>query len=757
MTMSITIMLLISLFGIMSPVRASDDEPETSIDQGDGQVYYPKPGHSYNPDIEEFGAASGKVEDTAFKDTHPNDAYVENDLSLTAHPRYVDSEDDGTTYIYIDITGTGYGETAFYYDSGSKISYDTDPYQLELTIGHKQENIENAHLDIQTSQNVGINTCGDEAEGNDYAPTQGDLALEAASFIPYVGDFIGMASFAQTTYQVIDNDGEGRNNQVVDAPSGDSGSDAEVGQEWNIDKNHEDFYDDDGIAFTFGTEVKWQIGEDEDAYEELEIEATIKNRQVMNPSSGPPDESFEDGAEASVEIPIKNGEIQSVLNYPDSTYYTSYKNYQSVQTDIGAVLPKYKNDRPDIKKFYVDWGDGSDWGDPVDIPSDYEPYSRVKNPDGSGYRYVNNTFPVTHQYTGLDEGENDFTIKVKAVCHDKYGGWSYSGGVKEITIDYIDDGGGGGGGCPYISPWNGTKYKRENNLMVQSEFQSGEVTDYYKLDTNLQQKNGQYSMKIEEFEDSEDFIDQMKLYTIDHKEGYKVGVTPEGEYITYKNSDAPLEAYNSTGDDVLNMVKEKNDEKRLEMDEGSEIILDYGDRSLSRWQFNKLILRSSGFSSHTEGSQIGILADKTSLYVSIKADSSDWKDVTVTHPRNNPHDYVIPLEDQITELLSKGHDLDDFKVKIRSTEDHHIDYVGLDNSAPTPVHVQEADLMETIKTDSDGNKKYLNRSLTEDDNAVMHLTPGESCTVNFDVPYQIPGFEERDFIVMTKGFYTRYE
>ncbi len=178
---------------------------------------------------------------------------------------------------------------------------------------------------------------------------------------------------------------------------------------------------------------------------------------------------------------------------------------------------------------------------------------------------------------------------------------------------------------------------------------------------------------------------------------------------------------------------------------------------MSRWQFNKLILRSSGFSSHTEGSQIGILADKTSLYVSIKADGSEWKNVTVTHPRNNPHDYVIPLEDQITELLSKGHELDDFKVKIRSTKDHYIDYVGIDNSAPTTVHVQEADIQETLKTDVEGNTKYLNRSLTEDDNAVMHLVPGESCTVNFDVPHQIPELEERDFILMAKGFYTRYE
>lgn len=199
------------------------------------------------------------------------------------------------------------------------------------------------------------------------------------------------------------------------------------------------------------------------------------------------------------------------------------------------------------------------------------------------------------------------------------------------------------------------------------------------------------------------------------------------------------------------------------MNAGSEVVIDYGDRSMSRWPHNKLILKSSGFKSYTanEGSEMMMWNPggpiKTSLYVSIRAGNSDWQNVTCIHPRNHPHDYVIPLEDAMWDLFWENPNLQDLKVKIRSTKNHSIDYVGLDNSVPTPVHVQEADLQEIVKTDIDGNTKYLNRSLTEDDNAVMHLIPGESCTVNFDVPYQIPGFEERDFILITKGFYTKYE
>jgi len=586
---------------------------------------------------------------------------------------------------------------------------------------------------------------------------------------------ISAAQFINNEVGILGSSGQDNNNVLPPDDQGDTGEGAFIQQTWNhkyysnweCDQPYQGHYSTSALI-----EARFPLG---NLPNDATLKISTKNVLGMYEEDAWGEDQLKDlttGAETSLTIDIKNANFIDSNNFdastPSTTFYTSEyttNTYEDLHIHPEMSMIKIPENKDDDDAYYYaeiytkDPSQGSD----TDLFCTIE----ALQADTTTYDIFINEAIYWSDWESKDTDNNNRVeipvekIKVKAA--QQYGGWEYTyqDTNEEWSFYMTNDGygGGGGGGCPYISPWNGTKYKQENNLLVQSEFQNGEVTDYYKLDSDLQQKNGNYSMKIEEFENSEDYIDQMKLYMIDHKEGYKVGVTPEGEYITYKNSEAPLEAYNSTGDDVLNMVKEKNDDKWLEMDEGSEIILDYGDRSMGRWQFNKLILRSSGFSSHTEGSQsqIGILADKTSLYVSIKADGSEWKNVTVTHPRNNPHDSVIPLEDQLTDVLGKGHDLSDFKVKIESTKDHHIDYVGLDNSAPTPVQVQEADIQETIKTDSDGNMKYLNRSLTEDDNAVMHLVPGESCIVNFDVPLQIPGFEERDFIVMAKGFYTRYE
>jgi len=377
----------------------------------------------------------------------------------------------------------------------------------------------------------------------------------------------------------------------------------------------------------------------------------------------------------------------------------------------------------------------------------------------------------------MDENEPDSQIEIYADarpedCTNNMAAWDNDGYIRPevgdkvakwvIDIEQlsdIQDGGGGGGGCPYVSPYNGTKYKRDNNILVQSEFKEGEVTDYYKLDNDLAEQNGEYSLKVEEFENSEDYLDQMKLYTIDHKEGYKVGVTPSGEYLTYKDSDPPTSARTSDGDDVLKKVNEKNDGKRLEMEAGSEITLNYGDESFSDWKHSKLVLRSSGFSSYTDESDgFSTNAVKTSLYVKLRSDNSDWYNVTCTHPRNNPHDHVIPLEETIHKMLKDGYTLDDMEVKIRSTKKHNIDYVGLDDSAPTPVKVQEADLLEVMKTDLKGKTIEKTGSLEHDDSDVVNLVPGEECTITFEVTDKFPGqdFEERDFIIETTGWYEEH-
>ncbi len=84
--------------------------------------------------------------------------------------------------------------------------------------------------------------------------------------------------------------------------------------------------------------------------------------------------------------------------------------------------------------------------------------------------------------------------------------------------------------------------------------------------------------------------------------------------------------------------------------------------------------------------------------------------------------------------------------------------MGLDDSPPTPVKVQEADLLELMKTDLEGKTIEKTSSLKSNDSNVVNLVPGEECMVTFEATDRFPGqdFEERDFIIETTGWYKEY-
>ncbi|MGM0404929.1 MAG: hypothetical protein ACQEQM_02150 [Thermoplasmatota archaeon] len=298
---------------------------------------------------------------------------------------------------------------------------------------------------------------------------------------------------------------------------------------------------------------------------------------------------------------------------------------------------------------------------------------------------------------------------------------------------------------------------------MDSEFESGEVTDKYLLENSLQPKDDSYQMKIEEFENSEDFIDQLQLYTLDHTKDTRLGLTPGEELVSYSKNDLDKPNSASWNDSsILEEVKEKNDKKRATVEDNDTVYLDFGDMTNYRWSQSKLVVTASGFESSTEDdfSTNAEIKSLRSLYFSIKIGDGEWTEVDVVHPRNNPSDYVIPLREAIQKNRFNNSDLDSsLQVRINSTAKHNIDRIALDDSNPTPVKIKEASIREVVKTEEDGETIYQNKSLTGDDNAVMHLVPGESCTIKFDVPSQESGnaFEERDFLVMTKGFYTKYE
>lgn len=118
------------------------------------------------------------------------------------------------------------------------------------------------------------------------------------------------------------------------------------------------------------------------------------------------------------------------------------------------------------------------------------------------------------------------------------------------------------GGCPYVSPWNGTQYVLDNNILGASEVSNcTDVEDYYKLEQAivpiLENKHVSiYSLQISEFENEHSYLDQVKLLALTHSLDVNVAITPTGKYLTYKEPCSPVSCIDNYGMDRLQTVKD---------------------------------------------------------------------------------------------------------------------------------------------------------------------------------------------------------
>ncbi|MFO8109269.1 MAG: hypothetical protein R6U17_01910 [Thermoplasmata archaeon] len=95
------------------------------------------------------------------------------------------------------------------------------------------------------------------------------------------------------------------------------------------------------------------------------------------------------------------------------------------------------------------------------------------------------------------------------------------------------------------------------------------------------------------------------------------------------------------------------------------------------------------------------------------------------------------------------------EVQIVSTQNHFLDFVGLDNSVPTPVNVQEAPLVSAMLN----GVEDVTDTLLEGNEDMVTIGPGEHIILTFDIPWQLPGpiFAVRDFMLFSRGYYHLYE
>ena len=103
----------------------------------------------------------------------------------------------------------------------------------------------------------------------------------------------------------------------------------------------------------------------------------------------------------------------------------------------------------------------------------------------------------------------------------------------------------------------GSQYVIDNNLLPASEGSNGaDVNDYYRLEQKLVPIYEEgflslYSLQIREFEHEHTYLDTIKLFAVDHDPNIKVGVTLDGQILTYEDPVPPISAVNSRGENVL--------------------------------------------------------------------------------------------------------------------------------------------------------------------------------------------------------------
>jgi len=285
------------------------------------------------------------------------------------------------------------------------------------------------------------------------------------------------------------------------------------------------------------------------------------------------------------------------------------------------------------------------------------------------------------------------------------------------------------GGCPFVHTWNGSSWMLDNNLIPWAEHSNGtDVTDHYMLQQSLVRDNGEYSLLISET-DKHSYIDKVELLAVDHESDVNIGVTPDGEILTYRSPAPPMTATSQNGSNVLDSLT-TIDGIYFAGTPDDYIILDFGDLDVS--EAAKLLIRADPFCHPW---------CKTSIHVQVM-NSTGWTDVTSYIPRRYWSTDIIDLSAHLPDIN------DELRVRLYFTGYHKIDYVGLDTSRQEEFRTRHGFLLQAIHS----NGTSMRRALRFSDNLYVELLPGEEITLDFWLRRCLPT-KQRDFIIILEGHY----
>lgn len=292
--------------------------------------------------------------------------------------------------------------------------------------------------------------------------------------------------------------------------------------------------------------------------------------------------------------------------------------------------------------------------------------------------------------------------------------------------------------CPWICPWDGAEYVKDNDIYSTARGKAAEYRDFYKLSKAPVAQDGKYLLQLKEIDNETSHTDLAQLVTVDHAAGVNVAVDERGKILTYANPAPPVSAIDSDGIDATSQVA-TNDGIGLKVYHGGSVVLDFGNPDVS--QGATLVLRAQGFLA--DGDPGAAIPAKPCIYVQTQDGAGNWVTRNAISPRNNWDTVACDLSGSfVSSKLVRIYVTSCNQGKYQS-----IDFVGLDTAPQAPITVAVAAPTSAVQS---AFGDVLN-AISKADGAYAEMGTGQSISLQY--PVAPAAGEARDFLFVSQGYY----
>lgn len=111
--------------------------------------------------------------------------------------------------------------------------------------------------------------------------------------------------------------------------------------------------------------------------------------------------------------------------------------------------------------------------------------------------------------------------------------------------------------CPFIYSYDGERYVFDAEPYGGAVVEALKKTEWCELE-HLNEVDGEYRLMITNEVNETQYTDELKLLVVDHPKGVRVVSSVDGELHSISNPVAPIRAYDGRGNELLNLVREKD-------------------------------------------------------------------------------------------------------------------------------------------------------------------------------------------------------